>query len=155
MTSSFSALTSVAFAIVAFVFATFNCPALLHAQQSPCTRAAVLHSDSVWQHSFESQKADEVIKSYDPQAVTAGSAMPPAKGALKLRDMWVGLLADTSFRLTWDVHKAEVLEGCEIAYSTGRWKIHSAQGDTTGTYMAVWRKRPSGTWRVLIDSAWY
>ena len=123
--------------------------------QDPCTRAAVLRADSVWQDALLSRDVDAIARSYDPDAATAGSAMPRAKGLEAVKGMWTRLLSDPGFRLTWEARSAEVLEGCDIAYSNGRGRMQNAQRDTSGIYMAVWRKTQSGEWRVLIDGAWY
>lgn len=127
----------------------------LFAQQSPCARAAVLKADSLFQLAIESRNVEEAVGFYDPMATTVGSAMPPAKGIVKLRDMWIRAFADTSFSFSWEIRGADVLENYEIAYTTGRWKWHMVQGDAAGIYMIVWRKDSEGSWRALIDSAWY
>ena len=81
--------------------------------------------------------------------------MARAKGAAAIRNMWAQAFADSTHRLTWKAQAADVVDGCEIGYSTGRWRSHTFKRDTAGSYMAVWRKSAAGTWRVLLDTAWY
>ncbi len=128
----------------------------LYAQTGPCTAAAVLRVDSAWVHSFATHNVDSVMAFYDPRAVFSGSAMARGvKGAAALRAFWTSWLADSTRHLSGKSTSADVLDGCEAAFSTGRWRIQTPKSDTSGPYMAVWRKSRSGTWRVLIDAAWY
>lgn len=123
--------------------------------QDPCTKEAVLQADSIWLDALTSRDVESLGSAYAPDAITAGSAMAKAKGLEAVKRMWTRLLSDSTFRLTWEARSAEVLEGCEVAYSSGRWRMQNSQRDTSGTYMAVWRRAAAGEWQVLIDGAWY
>jgi ketosteroid isomerase-like protein len=112
---------------------------------------AIRAADEAWAKAIGMKSIEETVAVYDPEAVTAGAAMPPAKGVSAVRAMWTKLFADPGFSLTWKSESIVVTESQTMAYSTGTWHI----GPATGPYLAVWRKQPDGKWKVLIDSAWY
>jgi ketosteroid isomerase-like protein len=89
---------------------------------------------------------------YDPEALTAGSAMPPARGVAAVRAMWTQLFAQPEFVLTWEIEKVVVTESGAMAYSSGTWHMGP---NANGPYLAVWQKQPDGKWKILVDSAWY
>jgi ketosteroid isomerase-like protein len=131
--------------------------ALAFAQQRPPTKAsqademAIRTVDEAWAGAIGKKSIEETVSFYDPEAVTAGSAMPPAKGIAAIRAMWTQLFADPGFALTWKVDKVVITESQTIGYSSGTWNI----GTSSGPYFAVWRKQPDGKWKVLMDAAWY
>jgi ketosteroid isomerase-like protein len=58
--------------------------------------------------------------------------------------------------LTWTPVKAEVAKSGDLGYTWGRYNVsrRSAEGNVTighGKYLNVWKKRPGGDWKVLID----
>jgi ketosteroid isomerase-like protein len=131
--------------------------ALAFGQQQPAIRSsqtdevAIRAADEAWTKAIAKKSIEETVSFYDSEAMTAGSAMPPAKGISAIRNMWKQLLSDPGFALTWKVDKVVVTESRTIGYSTGTWHI----GTDSGPYFAVWRKQPDGKWRLLMDAAWY
>jgi len=130
--------------------------ALAFAQQPP-TKASqtdettVRTADEAWAMAITKKSIEETVSSYDPEAVTAGSAMPPAKGITAIGAMWTEFFSDPGFSLAWEIDKIVVTESKTIAYSNGTWRNPT----NSGPYLAVWRKQPDGKWKVLIDAAWY
>ena len=124
------------------------------AAQTPGSRpgdeASIRAADAAWAEAVGAKSVDRTLAFYDPEAVTAGSAMFPAQGLEPLRANWEKLFANPGFALTWTAQKVVVVESGTTAYSTGTWKL----GDAQGPYIAVWRKQPDGTWKVLVDGAW-
>ncbi len=129
--------------------------AMAFAQQPP-TKAqsdekAIRIADEAWAGAIGKKSIEEIVSFYDPEAITAGTAMPPAKGIAAVRSMWTQLFADPGFSLTWKIDKIVVTESQAIGYSSGTWRI----GTSSGPYFAVWRKQPDGKWKLLMDAAWY
>ena len=123
----------------------------LPTKASQTDEMALRTADEAWAMAIAKKSIEETVSSYDPEAVTAGSAMPPANGVAAIRAMWTQLFSDPGFSLAWEIEKIVVTESKTIAYSSGTWRI----GTSSGPYLAVWRKQPDGTWKVLIDAAWY
>jgi ketosteroid isomerase-like protein len=115
--------------------------------------AAVRSADSLWATAIASKSLEQTVTFYDPEAVTAGSAMFPARGPEAFRKQWKSLFAQPDFSLSWDLKKVVVTESGTIAYTSGSWR--GTKADEFGPYLAVWRKQPTGEWKVLIDAAWF
>ena len=116
------------------------------------SEAAIRQADEAWAKASVSKSVEELVTFYDPEAFTAGS-MPPARGLAAVRAMWVKVLAQKGFSLTWKAEKIVTTESETIACSTGTWRNDGM--NAAGPYIAVWRKQPDGQWKVLIDACWY
>ena len=74
------------------MFCAFTALAL--GQQQPPTKAspaddmAIRTADEAWAGAIGKKSIEETVSFYDPEALTAGSAMPPAKGIAAIRAMW-------------------------------------------------------------------
>lgn len=121
--------------------------------QVTAPEAAIRKGDEAWAKAIASKSLEGTIASYDPEALTAGSAMPPAQGLAAVRGMWAEVLAQKGFSLTWKTEKIAVTESGTMAYSTGTWR--RTNPNATSPYLAVWRKLQDGQWKVLVDAAWY
>jgi ketosteroid isomerase-like protein len=98
-----------------------------------------------------SKSVDDAVAMYDPEALTAGSAMPPARGLAAVRAMWAKFFARPDFALNWKTENVVITESGTIATTTAHWSGSSNSG---GPAIAVWRRQPDGKWKVLIDAAW-
>lgn len=112
--------------------------------------AAVRSADSLWANAVASKALEQTVAMYDSEAVTAGSAMFPARGPDAFRLQWKKLFALPNYTLTWNLDTIIVLDSGELAYSSGTWR----SGKSVGPYLALWRKQPDGKWKVLVDAAW-
>ena len=112
---------------------------------------AVRQSDEAWAKAIPTKSLDQTVAMYDPEAVTAGSAMFPARGVEAFRTNWASLFAQAGFALTWTAEKVVVTDSGTIAYSSGTWRGTAG----SGPYLAVWRRQPDGQWKVLVDAAWF
>ena len=117
---------------------------------SSTEEGAVRKAEQTWCEAIASKSLDQVVASYAPDAVTAGSAMFPARGLAEFRATWAKLFADPSFVFTWKTERVVITKSGSIAYSSGTW----AEGPDHGPYLAVWQKQENGQWKVLIDAAW-
>ena len=119
---------------------------------APTPEATVRQADEAWAKAVASKSVEQTVAIYDAEAVTAGSAMTPARGLAAIRAMWVDVFARPDFFLTWKADKVVVTESGTIAYSSGSWRMSGP--NATGPYLAVWRRQADGQWKVLIDAAW-
>ncbi|HTZ20565.1 MAG TPA: DUF4440 domain-containing protein [Opitutaceae bacterium] len=113
---------------------------------------AIREADAAWAKAIASKSIDQTLACYDPEAITAGSAMFPARGLQSFRENWAKLFARPDFALTWKTDKVVFTESATVAYTAGTWSM-SGPNDN-GPYLAVWRKQPDGQWKVLIDAGW-
>jgi ketosteroid isomerase-like protein len=124
----------------------------LSAQQGTATEpeAAIRQADAAWMRAIAAKSIQDTMASYDPDAVTAGSAMFRAQGLQAFRESWTKMFAVAGFALSWETKRIVIIESGTIAYSSGTWK----DGNEGGPFLVVWRKQPDGKWKVLIDAAW-
>jgi ketosteroid isomerase-like protein len=121
-------------------------------QSAPDPESAIRNADEAWAKAIALKSVKDAVSFYDADAVTAGSAMPAARGLAGIEAMWTKLFSQPDFSLNWKADKIAVTETGSIAYSTGVWFWGT---DIKGPYLAVWRKQPDGKWKALIDAAWY
>jgi ketosteroid isomerase-like protein len=121
-------------------------------QAPPTTDVVIRNTDEAWAKAIASKSVKDAVSFYDADAVTAGSAMPAARGLAGIEAMWTKLFAQPDFSLNWKADKIAIAESGSIAYSTGVWFWGK---DIKGPYLAVWRKQLDGQWKALIDAAWY
>ncbi len=114
--------------------------------------AAIRDADAAWAKAIASKSIDQTLAFYDPESVTAGSAMFLARGLPAFRENWAKLFDRPDFALAWKADRVVVTASATIAYSAGTWSMPGP--DANGPYLAVWRKQPDGQWKVLIDAAW-
>lgn len=110
---------------------------------------AIRDADESWAKAVSAKLIEPTVAMYDPEVLTAGSAMPPVNGLAEIRAMWTKYFSDPDFTMKWKPENVLVTESGNIGYSFGKWD----GGSEGGPYLAVWRKN-GGTWKVLIDAAW-
>jgi ketosteroid isomerase-like protein len=57
-------------------------------------------------------------------------------------------------QLYWEPYHGATSIGGDLGFNTGPWKISTAQGNQPpqyGYFFSVWKKQPSGEWKVLLD----
>ncbi len=121
--------------------------------QAASPEVAVRQVDEAWAKAIAAKSVEQTVALYDAEALTAGSAMPPARGLDAIRAMWTKLFARPDFSLTWQTDKVTITESGTTACATGSWS--RAGSSTKAPFLAVWRKQPDGKWKVLVDAAWY
>ena len=115
--------------------------------------AAVSAADSAWQAASMARSLERIRAFYAPNARADFPGPKPIRGIDAIADTWSKAYADTSFRLGWVMERAELVPGTTLAYTIGKWRIHTTAADTSGPYVAVWQKQADGRWLVLIDTA--
>ena len=137
--------------VAVMCLSTVACASPQREPSSSTPDAAIREADEAWANAIVSKSVDQAITFYDRDAVTAGSAMFPARGLPEFRENWARLFARPNFALSWKAERVMLIESGDMAYSTGTWSNGSNQN---GPYLAVWRKQSDGRWKVLIDAAW-
>jgi ketosteroid isomerase-like protein len=120
---------------------------------APSAEEAIRQADAAWMKAIVSKSVEHTVEMYDAEVLTAGSAMPPARGLAGIRAMWTQLFAQPDFVLTWKTDKVQIVDSGLMAYSTATWR--GAEPKSGGPALVVWRKQRDGSWKVLIDSAWF
>jgi ketosteroid isomerase-like protein len=83
---------------------------------------AIRQADAAWMKAIASKSVEQTVEMYDAEVVTAGSAMPPARGLAGIRAMWTKLFAQPDFVLTWKTDKVVLMDSGLMACSTATWR---------------------------------
>ncbi len=61
---------------------------------------------------------------------------------------------DSDFTMTWEPKNGAIARSGELGYTYGIYAIRPANKDTIlyGTYVSIWKKDKSGTWKYVLDS---
>ena len=71
------------------------------------------------------------------------------RGKSAVVDGWRALFAGPTPPFTWNPETVEVIASGTLAHSSG--PVHDATGRRIGTFNSIWRREPSGEWRVIFD----
>ncbi|HEV8611352.1 MAG TPA: DUF4440 domain-containing protein [Thermoanaerobaculia bacterium] len=102
--------------------------------------------------------ADRSLQSFlalvDEDAVFFGRDV--ARGRDAVSKAWLSLFTDRSLFLKWRPTQVEVSSTGDLGYSIGDYERMSKdpQGNpvtVTGNYVSIWRKKPDGKWKVVLD----
>lgn len=89
---------------------------------------------------FAAMIADEAI-------FFAGSE--PLRGRAAVAAAWSGYFEGPEAPFSWEPDQVEVLASGTLALSTG--PVFDASGRVTARFQSMWRRDPSGEWRIVFD----
>ncbi|MEX2122389.1 MAG: nuclear transport factor 2 family protein [Woeseia sp.] len=73
----------------------------------------------------------------------------PLRGKQQVVDGWAGFFAGPDAPFSWEPAAVEVLESGALALSSG--PVRDSNGNTIAQFSSIWRREPSGAWRVVFD----
>ena len=77
------------------------------------------------------------------------------RGHDAIRQAMAGAFSTPGFSLTWEPTRAEISRGGDLGYTIGRYVNTSPGPDgpvsREGAYTTIWRRDPSGAWKVALD----
>ena len=110
-------------------------------------------ADAAWNDAMQSRSHERVAGFYAKEAIADLAPGPPVHGKAAISAFWAEAFKDPKYKLHWELESAGIIEGSELGYTIGKWYQQSADGTSTGVYVAVWQKQPDARWLVLIDTA--
>lgn len=115
-------------------------------------------ADKSWAEACSSKNVDHMLGFYDIEACNIDLQGNVHRGYDELRKLWTKEFASPDYSLTWQLNEAYVAKGGDIGYTSGSWDIKfiSKAGKPLkyhGTYLAIWKKQPDRTWKVLVDKS--
>lgn len=93
------------------------------------------------------------LKFADENAVILKNHSMPIVGKENIGKSYTGSV-DTGFVLTWKPLYGYVSRSADLAYTYGTFTL-SIKNDTSitvGTYVSIWKKQESGTWKWVLDT---
>jgi uncharacterized protein (TIGR02246 family) len=131
------------------------------AREAADTRAqderAIRATDTATLKAAQAKNVDGVAASYAEDASWLPPNAPMVTGKASIRAGWSKLIANPGFNIDWQIDRVEVARSGDLAYVIYAYQMAlvNAQGKTVddhGKNMAVWRKQPDGTWKMVAES---
>ena len=73
----------------------------------------------------------------------------PIRGKDAVAAAWKPFYAGPDAPFSWEPDRVEVIESGALALSTG--PVRDPSGKVVGRFNSIWRREPSGDWRVVFD----
>jgi ketosteroid isomerase-like protein len=70
-------------------------------------------------------------------------------GLLQVAEAWKGYYEGAKAPFSWEPDRVEVLDSGSLALTSG--PVYDPDGRRVGTFTSVWRREPSGSWRIVFD----
>lgn len=77
------------------------------------------------------------------------SGEDPIRGSAAVAEAWRPFFDGAGAPFSWEPDGVEVLETGSLALSTG--PVYDPAGRVTGRFNSIWRRDPSGEWKVVFD----
>ena len=77
------------------------------------------------------------------------SGKTPLRGKQAVADQWKKFYDGKDAPFSWEPEQVEVLEGGELALSTG--PVHDPSGKHFANFQSIWRQESPGVWRIVFD----
>lgn len=71
------------------------------------------------------------------------------RGKAQVADAWKRYYEGEKAPFSWEPERVEVLDSGGLALSSG--PVYDPSGSRVGTFTSVWRREPSGKWRIVFD----
>jgi ketosteroid isomerase-like protein len=65
---------------------------------------------------------------------------------------YLSRINDSTVQLTWEPQGGDVSKSGDLGYTYGTYLMKDGANEVRGTYVTVWRKRPDGRWKYVLDS---
>jgi ketosteroid isomerase-like protein len=73
----------------------------------------------------------------------------PIRGKDAVAAAWKPFYAGADAPFSWELDRVEIIESGTLALSTG--PVRDPSGKVIGRFNSIWRREPSGAWRVVFD----
>jgi ketosteroid isomerase-like protein len=115
-------------------------------------RAALTEQVRATEIAFAKTLADRDIKQFKSMiaADVIWLADQPLRGPDQVLTRWQKFFDAPRAPFSWSPETVEVQQGGKLALSTG--PVLDAAGKQTGTFTSIWRREPSGEWKIIFDS---
>jgi ketosteroid isomerase-like protein len=78
------------------------------------------------------------------------------RGHAAIEELMAPAFSDSSYSLSWEPEYVEVASSADLGYTVGRYESRRVGADGvslvgTGTYVTIWRRDSTGSWKVVLD----
>ena len=110
--------------------------------------SAVLKTIETMTSAFAAGDIDRVMSTYESGSVVVAQPGQPVSGSQQLRSMFADFVA-AGVNFTYGAH--DVVIAGDIGLHLMKWTAPGPDGDRTALSVAVLRRQPDGTWKMVID----
>lgn len=111
-------------------------------------KAAILKTIETMTGNFAAGNIDGVMATYESGAVVVGQPGQPVSGNEALRAMFRQFV-EQGVAFTYGAH--EIVVSGDVALHLMKWTAPGPDGDMSALSVAVLRRQPDGTWKMVID----
>ena len=110
-----------------------------------------------WSAAAQAKDAVKFVGAYADDGVVMMANAPDIRGIAAIREAIPAMMQDPAFALSFEPDTVVVARSGDLAYETGSYSMTMTGPDKKpanekGHYVVVWRKDPSGQWKVVIDA---
>lgn len=109
---------------------------------------AILETINSMTSAFAAGKIDDVMETYEPGAVVLAEPGQPVSGEAELRAMFAAFVA-SGVNFTYGAH--DVVVAGDTGLHLMSWTVPGPDGPITALSVAVLRRQPDGSWKMIID----
>jgi ketosteroid isomerase-like protein len=120
-------------------------------------RASLLAADRAFAEATDARGVDGWMSYFAADAVSMPDGGPIVQDTARVRADIAALLRDPAMKLRWAPERAELAESRDLGYTYGYWRLMRLAGNADsqvvarGKYVTIWRRAPSGDWKVVLD----
>jgi uncharacterized protein (TIGR02246 family) len=123
-------------------------------KQNQAERAAILKTIETMNAAFGRGDIDTVMTTYEPGAVVVGQPGAPTSGDAQLRAMFARFIAA---KAKFVLGEHDIVQAGDLALHITDWQMTGEAPDGSamtgsGLSVAVLRRRPDGSWAMVIDN---
>jgi ketosteroid isomerase-like protein len=127
------------------------------ATDAASVESAIKADEKKWNEQFKSKDLEGLLSHYAADAYFVAPGAPAAKGSTEIRKLYAEALSDNYFSVSFGSDKIDV--SGDLAYSRGHFEEKYQDRKSlqivsdSGTYVAIYKKQPDGSWKVVEDIA--
>jgi ketosteroid isomerase-like protein len=121
-------------------------------------RDSLLAADRAFAASADARGVDGWMAFFAGDAVTFPEGKRIVHDTAQVRAEMAPFFADSTIKLRWDPERAEIARSGELGYTYGYYRVvrrargaADSQVVARGKYVTIWRRAPSGEWKVALD----
>jgi len=111
-------------------------------------RATVMAAERAFAATLANRDHAAFTAMIDDEAVFFDGTVP-LRGRAAVAAAWAGYFEGPDAPFSWAPDQAEVLASGTLALTTG--PVFDAGGNVIARFQSIWRREPSGAWRVVFD----
>lgn len=113
-------------------------------------------SDVDWLNAARAKDVERVLSFYAADAAVLPPNTPMVSGKKAIRATWSKFVGTPGFAINWQTSRVEIARAGDLAYQLATFEVSvtDPRGKPVtdrGKYIAVWKKQPDATWKVVAD----